>query len=263
MSRRDTLFLWGFCQLALLASCNKPSTGSPGLEPPRGLTPRNLDGGPSLKGQGTPTGSNPTEQDTGGAAAMGGAGAFGNVTGPSTAGAPARATDAGIPAGGAFFPPASNPAVGAEADGGAGSLNPLATDPLFVGLWVVDQPGHALYEATLYELVTGGELIVHETYLLSSPPYDGYVTGTVEPEQGNVRCALGGSWTSAGNRQLRSSSTCTDGTPRSVLLTFPAGDETQGLTPTVVSVQGETGWAHRDFSWSWRKCSSRANCPPF
>jgi hypothetical protein len=261
MSRCDAPVLGALCLLALSAGCNKPSAGSPGLEPPRGLTPRGLDGGLEAHNPSSP-GPNPAEKDTGGAVAMvGAAGAFGNVTG----GAGSRATimDAGIRAGGAFFPPASTAGTGEELDGGAGSPDPLAIDPRFVGLWVVDQPGHALYEATLYELANGGAFIVHETYLLSSPPYDGYVTGTVAPEQGDLRCALGESWASAGNGQLRTSSTCTDGTPRSVVLAFPDGDETQGLTPTVVSVQGQSGWAHRDFFWSWRKCGSLANCPPF
>jgi hypothetical protein len=270
MSGRDSLPVWGFCGLAVLAvlaGCNKPSAGSPGLEPPRGLGPHGLDAGFGSQ----PQGSNPGDRATGGAAAMGSAGAaatgpaggFGNSS-PGSAGSSASSTDAGIiPGGGAFWPPASNSTPGEELDAGTGSLDPMASDPLFAGFWVVDQPGHALYEATLYELVTGGALIEHETYLLSPPPYDGYVTGTVVQEQAGIRCTFSSSWTGAGERRLRISSACTDGTPRAVLLAFPAGDEAQGLTPTIESVQGESGWAHPDFAWTWRKCSSRANCPPF
>jgi hypothetical protein len=166
-------------------------------------------------------------------------------------------------AAGASTPSAGTGGAADTEDGGANSGGAATQDPWFVGYWVVDQPAHALYEATLYELKAGGTLVVHDTMITGAAPYTGYVTGTVSDMQGGVRCALDAWWASEGNHRVAFGSACTDGTQRTIMLAFQEDDPTQAAMPTIESVGNESGWTHRDQLWMWRKCATRANCPPF
>ena len=239
------------CTLVLACGCEPPQVGSPGLEPPRPREPEAGDGGAE---QMTP--------DTTGGGGHGGAGAH-----PTPGGAAGSGPTVPAPGMSASDAGSGQAADAAAPDPGGDGGEPRADNPLFVGWWVVEQPTHALYEATLYELLPEGELVEHDTYLLGGEPYEGYVTGTVANADSSVRCDFRGPWTSDGARGLQLGSECTDGQERTVQLAFPEGDATTGLIPTVESVGGEDGgedgWAHRDFDWSWRKCANRDDCVPF
>ena len=196
-------------------------TDNPGTTPPPAVVPGDSTGGFGSAGT--------TGSTAAGAAATGGAGGAGG-----SASAPTPERDGGL-------------------DGGEDN-----GDALFEGLWVIDQPSHGLYEATLYELAAGGELSALEAMPL------GYVTGTVANSAGSVRCQFAGQWRSLGERSLELDATCDDATPRTVQLQLPADqDVTTGVVPDVLSVGGETDWDHHDWPWSWRKCPSRDACPPF
>jgi hypothetical protein len=235
----------GLCSgaLVLACGCEDPQVGSPGLEPPR---PRDPDV--------TDAGAQPTTPEP-----MVGGGRGGSGT-PTSGGAAGSTVPPNMeqPDAGDF---GNRDAASSEPDADAGA--PREDNPLFLGLWVVEQPSHALYEATLYELLPSGELVEHDTYLLGAAPYQGYVTGTVANADSSVRCDFHSRWTSAGARQLELGSECTDAQSRAVQLSFPDGDPATGLVPTVDSVGGESGWAHRYFRWTWRMGPDLNDCMPF
>lgn len=237
--------------LLLSAACEAvddgPAVGTPGLEPPKmvsdagavELEPGSDPGAspPPVVGPGDSTGG----LGTGGTTTGGAAGAGGGAGSRST---PVSELDAGVDAG---------------PDGGSGP-----GDALFEGLWVIDQPSHALYEATLYELAPSGELNPLETMLLGAEPWPGYTTGTVANADGSVRCQFEGLWRSIAERVVELDSTCTDATPRRVQIELPEGQDVMtGVMPIVLPVEGDSGWEHRDWPWSWRKCESREACVPF
>jgi len=235
--------LIGLCGAVAASGCDSPQAGSPGFEPPVLLTDAGVHG---LAGNGpiVPVG-NPSP---GGAA-----GSPGNTTGgqPRTGGA------------GAAPPPPAATDGSSDADADAGAEAGDTTDPFFVGLWVVDQPAHALYEASLYELVEGGTLSELDTFVSGTPPYMGFTTGSVAQPTSGVRCNFRGGWRSTGTRVLEVDAQCTDGKARSVELALPDGDPTTALVPTIQAVDGEQGWAHPGPMWSFHRCASRTHCPPF
>lgn len=243
---------WSITVLVLLsAACDdRPQTGSPGLEPPN---ERRDDAGADSENV-TPG----VQPPTGGPARGGASGAP-----MAMGGAAGSATSAGGSGGasGTMSPPTMMPdGPGGDAeDGGVADTH----DPLFVGLWVIEQPGLTDYQATLYELRAGGALLTEDTIRISPEPYEGYVTGTVGKPDGSVRCAFGMQWQSQGDRTLQVESECTDRTSRSVVLRFPEGDERTGIVPEIESVNGEHGWIHDDRAWSFRKCEDRTSCFPF
>jgi hypothetical protein len=144
-------------------------------------------------------------------------------------------------------------------------------DPFFVGLWRVDQPMHALYEATLYDFRPDGELVTLETVTLGGREAD-YVTGTVArledptcvgmncPTQ--IVCRFGGRWHSVSERRLVIEGVCSDNMIREIILDLTPIAGSDLFTAEVVSVGGERGWAHHDFEWSWARCASRDECLP-
>jgi len=238
---------WGGWLLALplacLLGCEGPRTGTPGLDPPHPT----LDGGAAPGNSGAGSGS---AQAAGSAAVAGSAGAGGR-------GSQAGSGDSEVmphPDAGSAEPNADD--AGAEEDGGTEDTGPGSE--LFEGLWVVDQPSHALYEATQYELAPGG--VLREGDTLGGPTED-YATGTVG--MGDLSCRFARHWRTLEARVLELDSDCSDGTPRTVVLAFPDGDESTGLRPTVKTVAGEAGWDHLGFDWAWRKCATDGECPPF
>ena len=139
--------------------------------------------------------------------------------------------------------------------------------PELVGLWVVEQPFHALYERTFYRLDADGAVAIGP-----SEPADctGHlarhcVTGSVAnclprfPEEtcvGTPTCVFGARWRSAGPRVMILDGVCDDGVARPIALQLSAaavGDPDGGLV-TVLTVGGEPGWSHDNWVWSFRKC---------
>jgi len=139
-------------------------------------------------------------------------------------------------------------------------------NPYWSGLWVVEQPFHALYEATQYELQSGGALVELETRTLGGVAGDDYVTGTVADPDAGTRCAFADRWTSDNAYRLTLEARCDDGKQRSVVLRFdtaPESDPRQGLLPEIESVEGESGWTHPGPDWQFRKCGDPDECLPF
>jgi hypothetical protein len=226
----------------VVASCDDgPKTGSPGLEPPRPVMP----GGTTDPGQGGSGGGD------------GSGGRTGSTPGSSSGtGGTNTSTPPPVGTGGSM---SGTPSEDPDLDGGSA---PVEDTGMFAGFWVVDQPSHALYEATLYELVADGTVNVGPTELLGAEPWPDFVTGTVANAAGSARCDLAGPWRSSAPRVLQLESTCTDGTPRTVTLTFPNLDPAVGIMPASIEVDGQSGWTHPGFPWAWRKCGS-APCMPF
>jgi hypothetical protein len=136
----------------------------------------------------------------------------------------------------------------------------------FVGTWLVDQPMHALYEATYYTFHADGRLSTGR----SQPPDCGIhlerhcVTGSVakctkrysETCQGEPSCVFGDRWRSLAPATLIILGHCSDGVPREIRLEF-ALDEQGDLNEhsvTLVTVGGETDWSHDNWAWAFRKC---------
>ena len=140
-----------------------------------------------------------------------------------------------------------------------------ATDR-FAGLWVVDQPGHALYEKTYYTFHPDGRLSTGR----SEPPDCGMhlerhcVTGSVakcergvlEFCEGSPSCVFGDRWRSLGPSTLLIAGKCSDGVAREIRLDFPVDRQFDPMTttPSLASVGGEAGWTHDNWWWSFRKC---------
>jgi hypothetical protein len=242
---------------ACKAADDGATVGTPGLEPPKmtddggGLKPEpgstdnpGTTPPPVVVGPGEFGGAGSTGSGAAAGASSGGSGAISGAGGAGGAGPMTPALDGGLDSG---------------LDGGTGPGGAL-----FEGLWVIEQPSHALYEATLYELSPSGAVDALETTRADADPWPGYVTGTVGNAGGSVRCVFAGQWRSLAERTIELDASCNDGTDRSVQLQLPADqDITLGVTPEVLSVAGESGWDHRDWPWSWRKCPSREACPPF
>ncbi len=131
----------------------------------------------------------------------------------------------------------------------------------FVGLWLVDQPMHALYEATLYDLKSNGRIQVVESF-----PKD-WSTGTVglppspecnSPDCARITCRFGDHWHSQSPELLVIAATCSDAKDRDIVMHVDFIGPYAAVD--IVSVGGEPGWDHLDWSWMWRKCASREDC---
>lgn len=234
------------CTLQLLCGCEAngdQQAGTPGLEPPKMTSDA---GGPVPAPVGGSGSAPVTPGDSSGNPGMSG-GEFGGASGAG----PGSAGVGGAGGAGAALD---------DADGGV-ALGP--DDALFTGLWVIDQPAHALYEATLYELGDDGEISVLETMLDGAEPWPGFVTGTVSSPDGSKRCQFEGTWRSVQLRVVELDAACTDGLARGVQIELPDADVTSGVMPIVRWVDGQTGWQHPGWTWSWRKCESRDDCLPF
>jgi hypothetical protein len=149
-----------------------------------------------------------------------------------------------------------------------------------VGLWAVEQPFHAAYEITYYDLAADGALTTGP-----SDPADctGHlarhcVTGSVancEPAEtggwceGTVTCVFGDAWWSRGPSTLVIAGDCSDGAAREIVIAL-SEDSTGnssfgGAGGTLMTVGGEAGWSHDNWAWSFRKCPAGtgvANCFP-
>lgn len=132
----------------------------------------------------------------------------------------------------------------------------------FVGLWLIDQPYHALYEANLYRFNANGSID-----LLNQRPA-GYHTGTICFKSLDTSCTFGDQWHSQGPDTLYIRLNCSDSLVRDAILVFPDSIHTNCQNPYIwcgepssVSVQQDTSWHHCDFQWRWIRCVQiESNC---
>jgi len=135
----------------------------------------------------------------------------------------------------------------------------------FEGRWLVDQPFHAGYEATVYELAADGRFI--ERCGGGRPSGGGWVppgradpVAIVERASDGMGCELVGPWTNRFDTVLAVEAFCDDSVSRTVVLDFVwEGD--QPISVEVQKVDGETeGWSHPGFEWRWLPCATTTAC---
>ncbi len=148
----------------------------------------------------------------------------------------------------------------AERAGGDPDPTTPETDPRFLGEWMVDQPYHALYEASWYDFQEDGVLQhVRDCSLGDEVP-----TGVVSDPTRSTRCFFGERWSAPDSVTLVIAGTCSDERARDIVLAFPA-DTTANATGQplvdVVMVGGEDGWGHFSWDWVWQRCGAES-CPP-
>ena len=144
----------------------------------------------------------------------------------------------------------------------AGACRQQGYDARFVGLWLVDQPCHAAYEATHYDFGPTGELSIVSSFGLEPGEQTGVVADCPQSTpstycESPLRCVFGDRWHSVGPTQLFVEGECNDGTTRAIHLGFTP--EVQpvfacGGEGELLDVDGDTEWMHWGFEWSWRKC---------
>jgi hypothetical protein len=140
--------------------------------------------------------------------------------------------------------------------GGHAPLVPGEQDDRFVGLWLIDQPAHALYEATKYRFEADGTLIVEDSCSLGYP--EDYVTGHVWNEAGTVECRFGDRWRSDGPETLIITGDCDDGVSRDIVIAISLSMEVD-----VQTVDGDPRWDHYQFDWRWLECDPPSFCDPY
>lgn len=128
-----------------------------------------------------------------------------------------------------------------------------------IGHWYIDQPMHALYEATLYRFHGDGRLEAGDAF-----PED-YRTGTVGTRDLSISCEFTGPWESDGEHWLTVRVACSDGHAREAVLYFEQGldacEGDQGCFPLVHSVDGDTGnWTRNWPEWMWTRCADENDC---
>lgn len=130
----------------------------------------------------------------------------------------------------------------------------------FAGEWMVDQPTHALYEATYYTFELDGTVTIGRT----CP--EGYETGAVMNQETWVTCHFGDRWGSDGPATLIVAGACDDGVAREIVLGFPSdssGNAAGVFSIEVASVGGQSeGWAHGFPEWRWVRCVDGGGCEP-
>ena len=175
-------------------------------------------------------------------------------------------------------------------------LVPDATSA-WAGLWLVDQPLHALYEGTVYDFRPDGTLEEIESLLLATPDWGSEVgvvakctefetytnedcsTNGTECETVQLEnclewgpiCTFGERWGARDERTLMIQGDCDDGNARTIELHFP--DDVSSLpedvpvwerrfAPERIEVEGEA-WEHNWFRWTWSRCEGGAEaCLP-
>lgn len=135
---------------------------------------------------------------------------------------------------------------------------PSGTNDRFIGEWMIDQPTHALYEASWYFFHEDGRLEHLRDCTFGGP----VPTGSVGDAADSVRCLFADRWSAPDAETLAIAGTCSDGRERDIVLGFPADTtgNADGLPAIeVVSVGGEAGWGHFVFDWVWHECGE-AGC---
>jgi hypothetical protein len=139
---------------------------------------------------------------------------------------------------------------------------PAVTHERFVGEWMIDQPFHALYEASWYRFHDSGELEHLRDCSFGGPVPTGFVS-----DGGSLTCEFGARWSASELTTLVIAGACSDGRERDIVLGFPSdttGNATGQTAIDVISVGGETGWGHFTFDWMWTKCGDctpQLSCP--
>lgn len=129
----------------------------------------------------------------------------------------------------------------------------------FGGGWLIEQPLHALYEASYYRFEADGRV---ELVVSTPPDCTGHLerfceTGHVSPPNGTLLCRFGGGrWSEVSERVLAIDAVCEDGVTREVVLDFVEVDPTTWGTPRIVAVDGEEGWVHSSWDWTFRRCEA-------
>lgn len=138
---------------------------------------------------------------------------------------------------------------------------PNAQTSRFEGLWLVDQPYHALYEATFYELDSDGRLTQGRSFAFDRE--EDLVTGSVGRDNGGT-CQFARHWRAVDESTLAVGGDCDDQLEREIVLRFesPPEEDFRGAQVTVGPVGGEDGWDHIGFDWRFLKCPSEAACAP-
>ncbi len=136
---------------------------------------------------------------------------------------------------------------------------PELQPPSVTGFWYIDQPMHALYEATVYRLEGDGAITAGAAF-----PED-YRTGTVGMKDQSISCEFAGTWSSDGQQWLEVGLTCSDGHSREALLYFEQGITNctgeSGCFPLVHSVDGDTeNWTRNWPEWMWVRCVDEDDC---
>jgi hypothetical protein len=130
---------------------------------------------------------------------------------------------------------------------GDGGVTPA--ESRFVGRWLVDQPTHALYEATVYDLAPDGRVIEECSFSMGGP----VPTGQVQRSDG-LTCAFVGPWSSRHDGELAIEAFCDDSVRRTVVLDVTWGE----VAPERVEVKKvggeEEGWRHFP-PWRWLPCA--------
>jgi hypothetical protein len=172
----------------------------------------------------------------------------------------------------AVSPPAVSPPAASPPEASPPAASPPAADvrphdARFVGVWLVEQPTHALYEATQYRFEPDGALVA-----VASTPGEckahlarhcvtGSVANCVSPDrcEGTVSCVFGDTWSSDGAATLVITGKCSDGQARPIRIAFRAdatSNATGGADAKLVSVGGEPNWSHDNWPWVFRKCAA-------
>lgn len=148
-----------------------------------------------------------------------------------------------------LMPAYASPSMEGEPDG---------QPPSVVGYWYIDQPMHALYEATVYRFRDDGTVEAGAAF-----PED-YRTGTVGTKDQSIMCEFSGTWSSDGGQWLAIGLSCSDGHAREALLYFESGISSctgeHGCFPLVHSVDGDTeNWTRNWPEWMWVRCVDEAD----
>jgi hypothetical protein len=135
------------------------------------------------------------------------------------------------------------------------AINKVQYNNRFVGVWLIEQPYHALYEANLFRFNSNGSI-----ELTKQLPAGDY-TGTVCSISSGKSCVFGNQWYSLGPDTLVISSHCDDSVKREITLLFPDSNHTECQNPYIwcgepilISYQNDTSWNHCDFQWRWIRC---------
>lgn len=126
----------------------------------------------------------------------------------------------------------------------------------FEGRWLVDQPFHALYEATIYDLAPDGRVVEVCSESFGDPA--AVPVGRVARTRDGLACELVGPWSSLRPEVLAIEGYCDDSVRRTVVLDVVwAGDRPSAVT--IQKVDGEeSGWEHPGFEWRWLPCAVSA-----
>ena len=160
---------------------------------------------------------------------------------------------------GSNTPPGGAGERDADADGDAARNH----DQRFIGLWLVDQPGHALYEGTFYELLSDGTLSTGASTGTSTSAVTGSVANCLpDATQGwcesELTCIFGSQWHSVDASTLVIVADCSDDISRDIVVSFnddaSSDSEWGGAGAMLISVDSETNWSHNNFPWEFRRC---------